>query len=74
MTHQQRQHHAHVLLVMKSRPKILILMTNAQPVNHVVHVMIAEIVVTAGIAHLVANNLLTNPQNQLCMSVPMASH
>jgi hypothetical protein len=40
---------------------------NAQPVNHVVRVMIAEIV------RPVVNNLLTNPQNQLSMSVPTAS-
>jgi hypothetical protein len=59
----QHQHLVDVRLVMKSRPKSPILMTNAQPVNHVAHVMIAETV------RLVANSLLTNPQNQLSMSV-----
>ena len=70
MTHQQHQHPVDVRLVMKSLQKSLIQMTTAQLVNHVVHAMIGETVVTA---RLVANSLLTNPQNQLCMSVPMAS-
>jgi hypothetical protein len=73
MTHQQRPHLVDVRLVMKSQLKSPILMTNAQLVNHAVHAMIAEIVVTAEIVRPVANNLLTNPQNQLCMSAPMAS-
>jgi hypothetical protein len=64
MTHQQYQHLVDVRLVTKNQRKILILMTNAQPVNHVVHVMIAETV------RPVENSLLTNPQNQLSMSVP----
>jgi hypothetical protein len=70
MTHQQHQHHVDVRRVMKSRSKSPILMTNAQPVNHVVHVMI---VVIAEIVRPVANSLLTNPQNQLSMSVPTVS-
>jgi hypothetical protein len=73
MTHQQHQHLVDVRLVMKSQPKSPILMTNAQPVNHVDHVMIAETVVTAEIVRPVANSLLTNPQNQLSMSVPTVS-
>jgi hypothetical protein len=70
MTHQQRQHLVAVCHETKNPLKSPILMTNGQPVNHVVRVMI---VVTAEIVRLVANNLLTNQQNQLCMSVPMVS-
>ena len=45
--HQQHQHLVDARLVMKSRLKTLILMTNVQLVNHVVHAMIEETVVTA---------------------------
>jgi hypothetical protein len=71
MMHQQHQHLVDVHPEMKSQLKSLILMTNAQPVNHVDHVMIVETVETV---RLVANSHLTIHQNQLYMSVPMASH
>jgi len=67
MTHQQHRPLADVHLVMKNPPKRLILTTNGQPANHVVREMIAVTV------RLVANNLLMNQQNQLCMSVPTVS-
>jgi hypothetical protein len=67
MTHQQRQHLVAVRHEMKSPLKSPILMTNGQPVNHVMTVEIAEIV------RLVVNKLLMNQQNQLCMSVPTVS-
>jgi hypothetical protein len=70
MTHQQRQHLVDACHEMKNPQKSPILTTNGQLVNHVVRVMI---VATVEIVRLVANNLLTNQQNQLCMSVPMVS-
>jgi hypothetical protein len=72
MTRQHRQLLVDVRPVMKSQLKILtlILTTNAQHVNHAVHAMT---VVTAQIVRPVANSLLTNQQNRLSMSVPMAS-
>jgi hypothetical protein len=74
MTHQQRPRLVDVHLVMKNQMKSLILMTNARLVNHAVHAMIAEIVVTAEIVRLAVSNHQMNLQNQLSMSVPMASH
>jgi len=71
MTHQQRPRLVDVHLVMKNQMKSLILMTNARLVNHAVHAMIAE---TVEIVRLAVSNHQMNLQNQLSMSVPMASH
>jgi hypothetical protein len=53
---------------MKSQQKSLIQTTSVLHVNHAVHVM------TVATVRPAANNHQVNLQNQLCMSVPMASH